>query len=194
MLIMLNMTMRIGLMVITLLITSFPLLSQSESPKKTPADVMREIRLKVLSTPPSQMSRKPTPEYPHVDGIIMDWWLQDTILSVMASSAGDGSIYTTGNFGVFGGVKYDNVRNAAKSFVKLAEKYYSDATPTKEYPYPQSGHVRFYLICYDGVRMIDADAASLSSGKSDCWDLVAEAQKEISALRQIVQDQPKETR
>jgi hypothetical protein len=194
MLIMLNMTMRTGLVVITLLITSFPLFSQSESPKKTPADVMREIRLKVLSTPPSQMSRKPTPEYPHVDGIIMDWWLQDTILSVMASSAGDGSIYTTGNFGVFGGVKYDNVRNAAKSFVKLAEKYYSDASPTKEYPYPLSGHVRFYLICYDGVRMIDVDAISLSSGKSDCWNLVAEAQKEVSALRQIAQDQPKETR
>jgi len=184
---------RACLPIVVLLVTPFAVMSQDASPKKAPADVMREIRLKVLTTPPSQMGRKPTQEYPHVDGIIMDWWLQDTILSVMASSAGDGSIYTTGNFGVFGGVKYDNVRNAATSFVKVAEKYYSDATPTKEYPYPQSGHVRFYLICYDGVRMIDADATSLSSGKTDCWDLVAEAQKEISALRQIVQDQPKET-
>lgn len=194
MLIMLNMTMRTGLVVMTLLITSFPLLSQSESPKKTPADVMREIRLKVLSTPPSQMSRKPTPEYPHVDGIIMDWPLQDTILSVMASSAGDGSIYTTGNFGLFGGIRYDTVRNAAKSFVKLGEKYYSDAVPTRDFSYPQAGHVRFYLICYDGVRMMDADAASLSSAKGMYYDLFGEAQKEISALRQIAQDQPKETR
>jgi len=188
------MKMRTGLVVMTLLITSFPLLSQSESPKKTPADLMREIRLKVLSTPPSQMSRKPTPEYPHVDGIIMDWPLQDTILSVMASSAGDGSIYTTGNFGLFGGIKYDTVRNAAKSFVKLGEKDYSDATPTRDFPYPQAGHVRFYLICYDGVRMIDSDSASLSSAKGKYSDLFAAAQKEISALRQIVQDQPKETR
>jgi len=188
------MTMRTGLVVITLLITSFPLFSQSESPKKTPADAMREIRLKVLSTPPSQMSRKPTPEYPHVDGIIMDWALQDTILSVMASSAGDGSIYTTGNFGLFGGIKYDTVRNAAKSFVKLGEKYDSDAVSTRDFPYPQAGHVRFYLICYDGVRMIDVDVASLSSGTGKYSDLFAAAQKEISALRQIVQNQPKETR
>jgi hypothetical protein len=194
MLVVLNMTMRTGLVAITLLITSFPLLSQSESPKRTPAGVMREIRLKVLTTPSSKMSQTPTQEYPHVYAIIMDWPLQDTILSVMASSAGDGSIYTTGNFGVFGGIKYDNVRNLARSFVKIGEKYYSDATPTKEYPYPQSDHVRFYLICYDGVRMIDADAGSLSTGKSKYSDLFAEAQKEINELRQIVQDQPKETR
>jgi len=193
MLIMLNMTMRTGLVVMTLLITAFPLLSQSESPKKTPADAMREIRLKVLSTPPSQMSRKPTPEYPHVDGIVMDWPLQDTILSVMASSAGDGSIYTTGNFGVFGGVKYDNVRIAAESLVKLGQKYYSDATPTREYPYPQRGHVRFYLICYDGVRMIDADADFLSTGKGKYSDLFSEAQKVIGELRQIANSSKNET-
>jgi hypothetical protein len=168
-------------------------MSQDASPKKAPADVMREIRLKVLSTPPSQMSRKPTPEYPHVDGIIMDWPVQDATVSVMASSVGDGSIYTTGAFGVFGGIKYDNVRNAARSFVKLGQKYYSDATPTKEYPYPQSGHVRFYLICYDGVRMIDADASSLSTGQSKYSDLFAEGQKVINELRQIVQNQKNET-
>ena len=155
---------------------------------------MREIRLKVLSTPPSKMSRTPTPEYPHVEAIIMDWPLQDVIMSVMASSAGDGSIYTTGTFGLLGGIKYETARNAAKSFVKVGEKYYSDAVPTRDFPYPQKGHVRFYFICYDGVRMIDTDASSLSSANGKYSDLFAEAQKEISALRQIDQAQPKETR
>jgi hypothetical protein len=177
--------MRTGLVVITLLITSFPLSSQTEPPKKTPADVMREIRFKVLSTPPSAMGRKPTQEYPHVDEIIMDWPVQDTILSVMGSSDGDGSIYTTGNFGLLGGANYENVRNAAKGFVKVGEKYYSEAAPTQDFPYPQPGHVRFYLICYDGVRVIDSDAASLSSGKSKYSDLFAEAQKVIGELRQV---------
>lgn len=152
---------------------------------------MREIRLKVLTTPPSRMNLAPTPEYPHVEAIIMDWPVRDTTLSVMASREGDGSIYTTGTFGLLGGGKYDNVRNAAKSFVKAGEKYYSDAVPTQDFPYPQPGHVRFYLICYDGVRMIDVDAASLESVKAKYSDLFAEGQKEINALRQVAQASPK---
>lgn len=156
--------------------------------KKTPAEVMREIRLKVLTTPTSQ---KPTGEFPHVRGVIMDWPIQDTTISLMASSAGDGSIYTTGDFGVFGGINYENVRTAAKNFVKLAEKYYSAAVATKDFPYPQPGHVRFYLMCYDDVRMIDVDARSLSNEKAKYSDLYDEGQRMISELRKIAQQQKK---
>jgi hypothetical protein len=185
--------MRPGLLLILLLFNSFAVLAQDQS-KKTPADAMREIRLKVLTTPPSKMDRKPTEEYPHVDGIIMDWPIQDATVSVMASSVGDGSIYTTGDFGVFGGIQYENVRNEAKSFVKLGEKYYSDAIPAKDYPYPQKGHVRFYLMCYDGVRVIDVDASALSSVNAKYSDLFAEAQRMINLLRQIAQEQKKDAR
>jgi len=188
---MLIFTMRLHILIIFMLLAALTAVAQSPPPKKTPAEVMREIRLKVLSTPASQMGRKPTDEYPHVDGIIMDWPVEDATVSLMASSIGDGSIYTTGNFGVFGGIQYENVRNEAKSFVKLGEKYYSSATPTKEYPYPQKGHVRFYLMCYDGVRVIDADASSLSGPTSKYSDLFGEAQRMISALRQIAQEQKK---
>jgi hypothetical protein len=180
--------MRLGLLSILLLFGSLAVMAQDQ-PKKTPADVMREIRLKVLMTPPSKMGRKPTEEYPHVDGIIMDCPTEDTTVSLMASSVGDGSIYTTGNFGVVGGVQYENVRNEAKSFVKLGEKYYSDAIPAKDYPYPQKGHVRFYLMCYDGVRMIDADVNSVSNGSGKYSDLFAAAQRTINELRQIAQQQ-----
>jgi hypothetical protein len=184
--------MRIQILILATALAAVTAVAQSPAPvKKTPADVMREIRLKVLSTPPAQMNRKPTEEYPLVDGVIMDWPLQDTTLSVMASSAGDGSIYTTGDFGVIGGIKYDNVRNEAKNFVKLAEKYYSNATPTKEFPYAQRGHVRFYLMCYDGVRVIDADANSLSGANGKYSDLFDEAQRMIAALRQIAQEPKK---
>ena len=172
-----------------LLFTSFAAMSQEASPKKAPAEVMREIRLKVLSTSPSQMGRKPTKEYPHVDGVIMDWPIEAATVSLMASSVGDGSIYTTGTFGVFGGIGYDNVRSSAQALVKLAENYYSEATPTREYPYPKSGHVFFYLVCYDGVRVIDSDATTLASSKGKYSDLFAQAQLVIKQLQEIVQQQ-----
>ncbi len=187
------MTTRSVLIVILFLGIARSLVAQDKSsPKPSPSGEMMQkamhaIRLKVLGTPPSKVGRAATPEYPHVDTIIMDWPVQNTILSVMGSSAGDGSIYTTGTFGLLGGGKYDNVRDAAKKFVKAGEKYYSDATPTQDFPYPQAGHVRFYLICYDGVRTIDADAASLADAKAKYADLFAEGQNEINALRQAAQ-------
>lgn len=194
---MLNTTMRSAGFIIILISAAFPLVAQDKSsPKPTPSGEMmqkalHDIRLKVLGTPPSQMGRAPTSEYPHVDTIIMDWPVQNTILSVMGSSAGDGSIYTSGSFGLLGGGKYDTVREAAKKFVKTAEKYYADATPTQNFPYPQAGHVRFYLVCYDGVRVIDTEAASLESSKAKYSDLFGEGQNEINALRQAAQARPK---
>ncbi len=183
--------MRASLAVIVLLIAAFSLIAQ-ENPSPKPSGeamqkVLHAIRLKVLATPPSQMGHAPTQEYPHVDAVIMDWPVQDTIMSVMGSSGGDASIYTSGAFGLLGGDKYENVRNAAKKFVKVGEKYYSDGTPTQNFPYPQAGHVLFYLICYDGVRVIDSDIASLSIGKSKYSDLFVEGQKVIGEFRQVVQ-------
>jgi hypothetical protein len=139
------------------------------------------------------MGRKPTPEYPHVDAMLMDWPIEETTVTVMASSVGDGSIYTTGTFGVVGGIGHESVRDAAKGFVKLGEKYYSEAIPAKEYQYPQRGRVRFYFVCYNEVRVIDADAESLASGKDKYSDLYIQAQGVISELRQIVQKQKTET-
>src|SRR5256885_15443760 len=104
--IMLSMTTRSASAVIAVLTTAFPVVAQDNaSPKPTPSGevmqkAMHEIRLKVLSTPPSKIGRAPTQEYPHVDTVIMDWPVQNTILSVMGSSGGDGSIYTTGAFGL----------------------------------------------------------------------------------------------
>jgi hypothetical protein len=178
----LDSAMRIALTIFTFLV-AIPVFAQTPV-KKTPADVMREIRLKVLTTPTSQ---KPTEEFPHVRGVIMDWPIKDTTVSLMASSVGDGSIYTTGDFGVVGGIKYEDVRTAAKTLVKLAEKCYSDAVPTTDFPYPQPGHVRFYLICYDGVRVIDVIESSLSNGKPKYFDMFTAGQRMIADLRKIAE-------
>lgn len=171
-----------------LLVTSFTVMPQTnEPPKQAGADIMRELRLKWLTTPTSEMGRKPTPEYPHVDAVLMDWPIEEATISVMASSVGDASIYTTGSFGVIGGIEHESVRHLAQNFVKLGERYYSEAIPTKDYSYAQSGHIRFFLVCYDEVRMIETDAASLESAKSKYADLFSQAQRVISELRKIVE-------
>jgi hypothetical protein len=147
--------MRRLLLIAILVLHCITTVSQTNEPsKKNSADAMRELRLKMLTTSPAELSQKPTAEYPHVCRVLMDWPIDTGTVSVVSLSTGDASIYTTGTFGVIGGIGHETVRSAAKNFVKIAGKYYDEATPTKDYAYPKPGRVRFYLVCYDENRVM----------------------------------------
>jgi hypothetical protein len=182
------------LLMVYLIIGCSTAMSQTNEPsKKSASEVMRELRLKMLTTRPVDLGQKPTQEYPRVCGVLMDWPIDTGIVSVVSLSTGDASVYTTGTFGVIGGIRDERVRSAAKNFVKVGEKHYNEAIPTKDYPYPNIGHVRFYFVCYDGVRTIDADLVSVHRGQDKYSDLFKEGQRVITELRLITQKQKGET-
>jgi hypothetical protein len=124
----------------------------------------------------------------------MDWPIETATVSVMSSSVGDASIYTTATFGVMGGIGHQTVRDAAKRFVKLAGKHYDDPSLATDHGYPSVGRVRFYLICYDRLRMIEADEKALASGKDRCSDLCVEAHRVMTELRKVVEDADKKSK
>lgn len=161
----------------------------NEPQKNNPAEVMREMRLKMLTTIPADAGLKPTPEFPRVCGVVMDWPIESGTITLVSFATGDASIYTTGTFGVIGGIRHESVRAAAKSCVKVAQSFYESATPTKEYPYPAKERVRFYLVCYDGVRVMDSDLTAVAQGKDRSWELFASAQGVITELRRITPSQ-----
>jgi hypothetical protein len=181
------------LLAVTLLVAGyFTAMSETNTPpKKSPAELMRDMRLMQLTAPPREA---PTAEFPRVCGVLMDWPIHAGTITLLARATGDSSIYTTGTFGVIGGIGHESVRSAAKSCVKVAEKHYEDATPTREYPQPKAGRVRFYLVCYDGVRAIEVEEAAVSAGKDKCSDLFRAAQRVITDLRLITQRQKEERR
>jgi hypothetical protein len=166
----------------------------NEPPRKSPAEMMREMRLKQLTMVPSEFGEKPTAEFPRVCAVIMDWPIEAATVTVVARTTGDASIYTTGTFGVLGGIGHEAVRTAARDCLKVAQQYHDEATPTKEFPYPASGRVRFYLVCYDGVRVIDADLAVLRRRGQKYSDLYEATQRVVTELRMITQHQKGEQR
>jgi hypothetical protein len=62
---------------------------------------------------------RPTKEFPHVDGVLMDWPISQPIATVFSASIGAASLYTTVSFGIIGGEGHETVRTAAISFVQL---------------------------------------------------------------------------
>jgi hypothetical protein len=151
------------------------------------AEIMRQMRLKMLNAAPSDFNQAQTQEFPHVWGLVMDWPLPAGIMTLVCFTTGDASIYTTTSFGVLGGIAHQKVRNAVENCIKVAQSYYEDATPTQEYPYPTNNQVNFYLVCYNEVRMIVADLKAVSQTEDKCSGLYAVAQKVITEIRLIAQ-------
>ena len=159
----------------------------SQSPEKLQAEAMRELRMKMLTTGPSEFGISQDKKSSHVYGVVLEWLLDDLVITVVSLSDGNASLYTTSTFGVIGGVGHESVRTAARRLVSVAEKYYADAISTSQYPYPEPGHVRIYLTCFDGVRVIDTDLDSLESGRDKYSGVWAEGQNVVTELRLIVE-------
>ncbi len=162
-----------------------PTTDQTSSPP--PAQVMSELRTKMLTTPPSEFGIARSTDFPKVYGVLMDWPQGDHTATVVSLCDGNASLYTTSTFSVIGGVGHDSVRAAAVRFVRTAEKHHNEAVVTREYPYPKGNHVRFYLVCFDGVRMIETDTDSLTSGKDSRSDLWTDGQRVLTELRLVTE-------
>ncbi len=154
---------------------------------KNPADAGRNLRKMMLATPAAKFGAKPSGEFPRVYGVLMDWPIGDDIATVFSTSTGAASLYTTSSFGIIGGEGHATVRTAAIKFVRAADRLYDEATPTTAYPYPAANRVRFYLLTYDGVRVLDTDMAAIEKLTSRYVEYFDLAQAVLTELRLVTE-------
>lgn len=159
---------------------------QPKAPSKSPADMMKEMRLQWLTQKPPTASEDRQGE---VAAVVMDWPLDEAIVTVLASSGGDASIYTTGTFGIMGGIGHENVRKAAIAFVECARKHRALASPTTDYAYPDRQTIRFFFVSIEGVRSVSFSAAQVEMAGTVAYELYSHGQAVLTELRQITQRQ-----
>ncbi len=155
----------------------------AEEPKKGQKDAGRDLRKMFLTTPPEQFDIQPSEDYPRVCGIAMDWPIGENIATVISLSDGSASVYTTSTFGILGGIGAESVRTAAKKLVKEADRHYADSIATHDVSYPSLDHVRFFLVTFRGVRLIETDLRPLQEGRGKYATLFNLAQDVIGQLR-----------
>jgi hypothetical protein len=159
-------------------LNSFP-----DSPTSTIPKRMREFWFTVS---PEKAGVKPTPEFPVVFGVIMDWPVSsDVIATVIAVADGTSSVYTTRGPGIMGGYA---AKTAAKAFVHQAENSLQHSVSTFSYPYPSAENVRFYIRTYDEVRVIEEKSSALMLGHSKHTLLFAAANKVMTELREAAKN------
>jgi hypothetical protein len=156
------------------------------APEKGSAEAMREMRVAWLKTVPEADSYKTKDD---VVAVVMDWPMGDVTVSVLSSSGGDASIYTTSTFGVLGGIGHEKVRNAAITFVSTAQRFLELTAPTKEFPYPDKVTLRFYMVTAGGVRTVSFPMKDIERGDSPAYKLYRAAQNVVTELRLITPNQ-----
>lgn len=148
------------------------------------SDAMRDLRLKALVTAPAELGFKPSAAFPEVYGVVMDWPLGGGNVGTVASFAdGKAGFYSTSMFGITGDPADADVRGAAITLVRAARDYAAQALPTTDFSYPTPERVRFYLLTFSGVKLVEADRETLESGRSPHWPLFSAAQGVLSRLR-----------
>jgi hypothetical protein len=154
----------------------------AEEPKKS-NDAGRELRKMFLTMPAEAAGIQRSSDFPHVWAVAMDWPIGQQIATVAALADGSASVYTTGTFGIIGGIGHENVRTAAKALVKKAGSYYDASAPTSDLSYPSLDHVRFYFHTFEGVRVIEVTLRSVTDERGRYSDLFDLAQEVIGQLR-----------
>ena len=161
--------------------------AQVPDSKNKPADAGRDLRMMMLTTPPAKTGDKPTKGFPRIYGVLMDWPIGEQTATVLSTSTGAASLYTTSTFGIIGGEGHETVRTAAMSFVRTANRFFDASTPTTDYPYPTGDHVRFYFLTFGGVRVIEADLASVNNRTSRYAELFGLGQAVLTELRLVTE-------
>ena len=164
------------------LVSGSPTKHKGPIPDIDPAEAMRQLRLQALYLSATDLGLVPSSEFPHVYGVLMEWPLGKTTVTVTSFASGDASLYTSSGFGVIGGVTHEKVRAVAKKLTSVADKYYNAATPNNVFPRPTAGKVRFVLLGYKGRRAIEGDIPSYSESGM-VYDLFAAGQDVLTQLR-----------
>ena len=146
---------------------------------------MKELRRQMLTKKAAEFGITPSEPFPRVYGVVMDWPIGEQTVTVIGFSDGNASLYTTSTFGIIGGFSHEPVRLAAQDLVRASEQFYDLSKPTTDFSYPDPSHGRFYLLTFDGPRMIEVAESELSSETSSVSELSQSAQRLITALQQI---------
>ena len=156
---------------------------QAANPQRSGAEAMRELRLRALSVPAKELGISPTKDFPRTYAVLIDFPIDQVTATIVSLSDGSSSLYTTSTFGVIGGGAHEKVRNAAAKLISASDKFYEEAKPTKDFNCPANGKVRFYLVSFGGVRVLESDMSAIEANQSKFSTIFWLGQNVLTQLR-----------
>jgi hypothetical protein len=115
-------------------------------PSPSEAETSAALRVAALTKFPGQLSNKFGISESVAIGICMEFWVKNAVVSLICFIDGNVSLYFSSGGGILGGIKHDQVRQAASKFIQFANVHLPEMVPCNEFPLPESGHTSFYVL------------------------------------------------
>jgi hypothetical protein len=144
------------------------------------AQAMKGLRDRVLTSSAEDMGLSGKDAEAKVWGVLMEVAFPSAVATIVSIRDGTASLYTSTGGGVLGGY---SAREQAKRFVLEAEKHLAEMKPTKSFPYPEVGRLKFYVLTRNGVYTADADEKELVNGQHALSPLFLAGNNVITGLR-----------
>jgi hypothetical protein len=126
-----------------------------------PADVYLGLRSRALTVDPKDIGLEPSDAVPNVWGMLMEFRISGTVVTLLSLADGTTSLYFSNGGGIIGGGQHEEVAGASRDFIALAESFFNDLAPATEYPLPSPNRVKFYFMTFSGAYTADVDQDEL---------------------------------
>ena len=144
------------------------------------AQPMKELRDKLLTSSPEEIGLSGEDAKAKVWGVMMEIPIAEAVGTIVSIRDGTASLYGSTGGGIIGGY---SAREQAKQFVAEAEKHLAKMKPTKSFPYPNIGRIKFYVLTRDGVYSAEADQNELVGGQHALSPLFRAGNIVVTGLR-----------
>ena len=118
-----------------------------------------------------------------VYGVLMDWNLNESVMTLAAYITGAVSMYLSTGEGVNGGGKDPRVGEAAVELVTAAQAYLGRAMPVTTTGLPPKGCIRFYLLTNKGLYAAQEQMIHFEDASSPWLQLFELGSEVISEIR-----------
>ena len=170
-----------------------PATSQDKKPVATPspseskaaeaaqaAEAVKGLRDMLLTSSAEDLGLSGKDAKAKVWAVLMEVGLPEAVSTIVSIRDGTASLYTSTGGGIMGGY---SAQEQAKRFVVEAEKHVGAMKPTKTFPYPEVGRMKFYVLTKDGVYTAEAGEDELVKGQHALSPLFWVGNDVITGLR-----------
>jgi hypothetical protein len=148
-------------------------------------EIFQAIRNKLLSLNPQAVDIIATPEHPRVWGVLMEFILAGSVVTLAGLVDGTTSLYFSSGGGILGSGNHPKVGMAARELVRKAESALDCFQPVREYPFPDAGFVRFYALTFNGILMAESPDKDVKDPLLGLSELYAAAQDLITEVKLV---------
>jgi len=160
-------------------------------PEKAPPrqDVYAGLRSQVLSLKASDLRVTPGEAMPVVWGVLMEFPRPSAVVTLVSLGDNTTRLYFSNRGGLIGAGEHQPVASATQSYIAMAQHYHSQFRVATEYPLPDVGNVRFYLLTFVGVLTAEAKEQELGDQTHALSPLFFQGHEVIACIRRSTEGQ-----